>query len=77
MEREGYLCNERGDEVVCLWRELLEQAVVDLNNGRASDARDFEKVLEGDAVKLEVAKAAYEAGLLWYDGKQRRWRIAS
>jgi hypothetical protein len=77
MEREGYLCNERGDEVVCVWRELLEQAVVDLNNSRASDARDFEKVLEGDAVKLEVAKAAYEAGLLWYDGKQRRWRIAS
>lgn len=76
MEREGYLCNERGEEVVCVWRELLEQAVADLNNSRASDARDFERVLEADPVKLEVSKAAYEAGLLWYDGKQRRWRIA-
>jgi hypothetical protein len=36
----------------------------------------MERALEADPVKLEVAKAAYEAGLLWYDGKQRRWRIA-
>ena len=76
MEREGYLCNERGEEVVCVWRELLEQAVADLNSGGASGARDFERILEGDAVKLEASKAAYEAGLLWYDGKQRRWRMA-
>jgi hypothetical protein len=77
MEREGYLCNERGDEVVCTWRELLEQAVADLNSAGTPDARDFERVLEADPVKLEASKAAYEAGLLWYDGKQRRWRIAS
>jgi hypothetical protein len=59
-----------------LWQELLERVMVGLN-GADAGAGDFERVLEADPVKLEVAKAAYEAGLLWYDGKQRRWRIAS
>jgi predicted CopG family antitoxin len=76
MERRGWLCNEAGRQVVCVWRETLEQAVVDLNSGGAG-AKDVEKVLAGDRAKLEVAKAAYEAGLLWYDSKQGKWRFAS
>jgi hypothetical protein len=77
MEHGGYLCNEKGEEVVCVWREVLELAVVDLNNSKTTNVKDFEKVLENDMVKLEISKTAYEVGLLWYDGKQGRWRIAS
>jgi hypothetical protein len=77
MEHGGYLCNEKGEEVVCVWREVLEQAVADLNNGKTTNVGDFDKILANDMVKLEISKAAYEAGLLWYDGKQGRWRIAS
>jgi hypothetical protein len=77
MEHGGYLCNEKGEEVVCVWREVLEQALIDLNNSKATNVGGFEKVLANDMVKLEISKAAYEAGLLWYDGKQRKWRIAS
>jgi hypothetical protein len=36
----------------------------------------MERVLAGDTAKLEVAKAAYEAGLLWHDGRQGKWRFA-
>lgn len=77
MEHGGYLCNEKGEEVVCVWREVLEQAVADLNSSKTTNVGDFDKILANDMVKLEISKAAYEAGLLWYDGKQGRWRIAS
>jgi hypothetical protein len=75
MERKGWLCNETAKQVVCVWRELLEQIVVDLN-GAGAGARDMEKVLAGDSVKLEAAKAAYEAGLLWYSSQEKRWKAA-
>jgi hypothetical protein len=75
-EREGWICNEKTGSIVCVWRETLEQVLVDLNNSKAG-VNDLEKVLAGDKDKLEVGKAAYEAGILWFDGKQGRWRIAS
>ncbi len=75
MERRGWLCNEAGRQVICVWRETLEQAVVDLNSSGAG-ARDLEKALAGDTAKLEVAKAAYEAGLLWYSSQEKRWKAA-
>jgi hypothetical protein len=75
MERRGWLCNEAARQVVCVWRETLEQAVVDLNSAGAG-AKDVEKVLAGDSVKLEVAKAAHEAGLLWYSSQEKRWKAA-
>jgi hypothetical protein len=76
MEREGWMCNEKSGSIICVWRELLEQVIVDLNNSKAG-VNDLEKTLAGDKNKIEVGKAAYEAGLLWLDGKQGRWRIAS
>lgn len=76
MEREGWICNEKSGSIICVWRELLEQVIVDLNNSKAG-VNDLEKVLAGDKDKLEVGKAAYEAGILWFDGKQGRWRIVS
>jgi predicted CopG family antitoxin len=75
MEKKGWLCNETAKQVICVWRETLEQAVVDLNSAGAG-ARDMEKVLAGDTAKLEVAKAAYEAGLLWYSSQEKRWKAA-
>jgi hypothetical protein len=36
----------------------------------------MEKALAGDSAKLEVAKAAYEAGLLWYSSQEKRWKAA-
>jgi hypothetical protein len=75
-EREGWICNEKSGSIICVWRELLEQVVVDLNNSKVG-INDLEKALAGDEDKLEVGKAAYEAGILWYDGKQGRWRITS
>jgi hypothetical protein len=75
MERRGWLCNEAARQVICVWREILEQAVVDLNSSGAG-ARDMERVLAGDSVKLEVAKAAYEAGLLWHSSQEKRWKAA-
>jgi hypothetical protein len=76
MERGGWICNEKSGNIICVWRELLEETVVDLNNNKAG-VNELEKVLAGDKDKLEVAKAGYEAGLIWYDGKQGKWRIAS
>ena len=73
MEKKGWLCNEAARQVVCVWRETLEQAVVDLNSGGAG-TKDMEKALAGDGVKLEVAKAAHEAGLLWYSLQEKRWK---
>jgi hypothetical protein len=75
MERKGWLCNETAKQVICVWRETLEQIIVDLNSAGAG-ARDMERVLAGDSVKLEVAKAAYEAGLLWYGSREKRWKAA-
>ncbi len=74
MERSGWVCNETNKNIVCVWRELLEQIVVDLNNSKAG-VKDLEKVLT-DKDKLEVAKASYEAGLLWFNSKEGRWKAA-
>jgi hypothetical protein len=73
MERSGWLCNEVSRSIICVGRALLEQVVVDLNNSKAG-VNDLEKVLAGDKNKLEVAKASYEAGLMWYDNREKRWR---
>jgi hypothetical protein len=75
MEKKGWLCNEAARQVVCVWRETLEQAVADLNSAGAG-AKDMEKALAGDGVKLEVAKTAHEAGLLWYSSQEKRWKAA-
>jgi len=70
-EKEGYLCNEASRKVYCIWREDIEQLVVDLNNAGAKMG-ELEKVLSGE--KLETAKVAVEAGLMWFDNKEKRWR---
>jgi hypothetical protein len=70
-EKEGYLCNETGRKVYCVWREDIEQLIVDLNNAGAKMG-ELDKVLGGE--KLETAKVAIEAGLMWYDDKEKRWR---
>jgi predicted CopG family antitoxin len=70
-EKQGYLCNDTGSKVVCVWREDVEQLVVDLNSANAK-LNDLDKVLSGE--RLETAKVAVEAGLLWYDNKEKRWR---
>jgi hypothetical protein len=70
-EKEGYLCNDANRKVYCIWREDIEQIVVDLNSSGAKMG-DLERVLSGD--KLETARTAIEAGLLWYDSKEGRWR---
>jgi hypothetical protein len=70
-EREGYLCNEANRKVYCIWREDIEQLVVDLNNSNARMG-ELEKVLSGE--RLDTARKAIEAGLLWYDSKEKRWR---
>jgi hypothetical protein len=75
MERKGWLCNEAAKQVICVWRGVLEQAVVDLNSSGAG-AKDMERALAGDSVKLEVAKVAYEAGLLWYSSQEKKWKAA-
>jgi RecG-like helicase len=70
-EREGYICNETGREVVCIWREDVEQLVVELNSAGARMG-ELDKVLSGE--KLETARVAERAGLLWYDSREKRWR---
>jgi hypothetical protein len=70
-EREGFLCNDTGSKVVCVWREDIEQLIVDLNNAGVKMG-ELEKVLSGE--RLETAKVAIEAGLMWYDNKEKRWR---
>jgi hypothetical protein len=70
-ERQGYVCNETGREIVCVWREDLEQLIVELNSAGARMG-EFEKVLSGE--KLNIARVAERAGLLWYDNKEKRWR---
>jgi hypothetical protein len=70
-EREGYLCNEAGRKIYCIWREDIEQLIVDLNNAGAKMG-ELEKVLSGE--KLETAKVAVEAGLMWFDNREKRWR---
>jgi TolA-binding protein len=70
-EREGYLCNEANRKVYCVWREDIEQLIVDLNSAGAKMG-ELEKVLSGE--RLETAKVAIEAGLMWYDNKEKRWR---
>ena len=70
-EREGYICNETGREVICVWREDLEQIVVELNSAGVKMG-ELDRALSRE--KLEIAKRAVEAGLLWYDNKEKRWR---
>ncbi len=54
-----------------MWRELLEQLVVELNSA-GTKMGELDKVLEGE--KLETARIAERAGLLWYDNKEKRWK---
>jgi hypothetical protein len=70
-EKEGYICNETSRKVYCIWREDIEQLVVELNNSNAKMG-ELENVLSGE--KLNIAKQAIEAGLLWFDSKDKRWR---
>jgi hypothetical protein len=70
-EKQGYLCNEANRKIYCIWREDVEQVIVDLNNAGAKMG-ELEKVLSGE--KLETAKVAIEAGLMWYDSKEKKWR---
>jgi hypothetical protein len=70
-ERQGYICNETGREIVCIWREDLEQLIVELNSAGAKMG-EFDKVLSGE--KLNIARVAERAGLLWYDSREKRWR---
>jgi hypothetical protein len=70
-EKEGYLCNEANRKVYCIWREDIEQLVVDLNSSNARMG-ELEKILSGE--KLDTARKAIEAGLLWYDSREKRWR---
>jgi hypothetical protein len=70
-EREGYVCNETSREIVCVWRELLEEIVVELNDAGVKMG-ELDRALSGE--KLETAKIAERAGLLWYDAKEKRWR---
>lgn len=73
-ERQGYICNDTASHIICVWREELEQAVVDLNSAKARMG-ELGKVLSG--VRLEVAKAAEKAGLLWFDAGEGKWKIQS
>jgi hypothetical protein len=70
-EREGYICNETSREVVCVWREDVEQLIVDLNSAGARMG-ELDSVLSGE--KLDTARVAERAGLLWYDNREKRWR---
>jgi len=71
-ERQGYICNDTASRIICVWREELEQAVVDLNNAKARIG-ELDKTLSG--VRLEVARAAEKAGLLWFDAGEGKWKI--
>jgi hypothetical protein len=57
--------------VYCIWREDIEQLVVELNSSNTKMG-ELEGVLSGE--KLNIAKQAIEAGLLWYDSREKRWR---
>jgi hypothetical protein len=70
-EKEGYICNETSKKVYCIWREDIEQLVVDLNSSNARMG-ELENVLSGE--RLDIARKAIEAGLLWYDSRERRWK---
>jgi predicted CopG family antitoxin len=70
-EKEGYICNETGREIVCIWREDLEQLVIELNSAGVKMG-ELDKALSGE--KLNTARIAERAGLLWYDNKEKRWR---
>jgi hypothetical protein len=73
MERKGWLCNEAARQVICVWREAL-RLVVDVLNKNSVRVSEMEKALAEDKDMLEVAKAGYEAGLLWFDSSQGKWR---
>jgi predicted transcriptional regulator len=70
-EKEGYICNETSRKVYCIWREDIEQLVVELNSSNARMG-ELENVLSGE--KLNIAKQAIEAGLLWYDSREKWWK---
>jgi hypothetical protein len=75
MEKKGWLCNETAKQVICVWGEAL-RLVVDVLNNNNVRVSEMEKALADDKDMLEVAKAGYEAGLLWFDSSQRKWRAA-
>jgi hypothetical protein len=70
-EKEGYVCGETSREIVCVWRELLEEIVVELNKAGVK-LGELDKALSGE--KLNAARVAEKAGLLWFDLKEKRWR---
>jgi hypothetical protein len=70
-EREGYLCNEASRKVYCIWRGDLEELVAELNSTGAKTG-ELERVLSGE--KLKTARATVEAGLLWYDSREKIWK---
>jgi hypothetical protein len=70
-EQEGWVCNEAGRNVYCIWREDLEELVAELNSAGAKMG-ELERVLSGE--KLNTARAAMEAGLLWYDSREKMWK---
>jgi uncharacterized protein (UPF0335 family) len=70
-EREGYICNETSREVVCVLHQDIEQIVTELNSAGAKMG-ELDKVLAGE--KLETARIAERAGLLWYDNGEKRWK---
>jgi hypothetical protein len=57
--------------VYCIWRGDLEELVAELNSTGAKTG-ELERVLSGE--KLKTARAAVEAGLLWYDSREKIWR---
>ena len=70
-EKEGYICGETSREIVCIWRELIEEIIVELNSAGAK-LGELDKALSGE--KLNTARIAERAGLLWFDSKDKRWR---
>jgi hypothetical protein len=70
-EKEGYLCNEASRKVYCIWRGDLEELVAELNSTGAKTG-ELERVLSGE--KLKTARAAVEAGLPWYDSREKIWK---
>jgi hypothetical protein len=70
-ERLGYVCNETVEEVICIWKEDLKNVVERLNAEKAG-LNDLERALKGEERK--IARMAREAGLLWLDSKEKRWK---
>jgi hypothetical protein len=48
-ERQGYICNEANRKVYCIWREDIEQIIVELNSSNAGGGRPGEGAERGEA----------------------------